>query len=49
MQQGMNENRSIEQSLNLGWQLLGDLPREELDRVDNDILEKYYNQQTKEQ
>ena len=42
LQQGLNENRSIEQSLSLGWKLLSQLPREELDRVDNEILEKYY-------
>lgn len=33
--QGPNENRSIEQSLDLGWQLLATLPRAELDRVDD--------------
>lgn len=26
----------------LGWKLLGRLPREELDRVDTKILDKYY-------
>ena len=40
--QGMNENRSIEETLDLGWKLLGRLPKEELDRVDTKILEKYY-------
>lgn len=40
--QGYNENRSIEQSLNLGWELLATLPRVELDRVPEDILDKYY-------
>ncbi|WP_277668351.1 V-type ATP synthase subunit B [Caproiciproducens galactitolivorans] len=40
--QGFNENRSIEQSLDLGWKLLSTLPREELDRVDDVILDKYY-------
>lgn len=40
--QGFNENRSIEQSLDLGWELLSTLPREELDRVDDAILDKYY-------
>lgn len=40
--QGYNENRSIEQSLDLGWKLLSTLPRNELDRVDDKLLDKYY-------
>lgn len=40
--QGFNENRTIEQSLDLGWELLSTLPREELDRVDSAILDQYY-------
>jgi len=40
--QGLNENRSIEQSLDLGWKLLSFLPRAELDRVDDKVLDKYY-------
>ena len=40
--QRKDENRSIETTLNLGWELLSILPREELDRVDTKILNKYY-------
>lgn len=40
--QGKNENRSIETTLNLGWELLSMLPREELDRIDTKILDNYY-------
>lgn len=40
--QGADENRSMEETLNLGWELLGRLPKEELDRVDTKILDKYY-------
>ena len=40
--QGPTENRSIEQSLDLGWKLLSTLPRSELDRVDDVLLDKYY-------
>lgn len=40
--QGFNENRTIEQSLDLGWELLSTLPRAELDRVDDAILDQYY-------
>jgi len=37
------ENRTIETTLNLGWKLLHILPKEELDRIDTKILEKYYD------
>ena len=40
--QGFNENRSIERSLELGWRLLSLLPRQELDRVSGETLDKYY-------
>ncbi len=40
--QGSNENRTIEQSLDLGWKLLSTLPKSELDRVDDKLLDKYY-------
>ena len=39
--QGFNENRSIEQRLDLGWELLSTLPRAELDRVDDALLDQY--------
>lgn len=39
--QGENENRSIEETLRIGWELLKILPREELDRIDTKILDKY--------
>ncbi|MBQ7654448.1 MAG: V-type ATP synthase subunit B [Clostridia bacterium] len=42
--QGFFENRSIEQTLDLGWELLSLLPRKELDRVDEEILDKFYKQ-----
>jgi len=40
--QGLHEDRSITETLDLGWQLLKILPREELDRIDTKILDKYY-------
>ncbi len=40
--QGANENRTIEQSLDLGWELLSVLPRESLERVDDKTLDEYY-------
>ena len=44
--QGTEVNRSIDQTLDLGWRLLSTLPREELDRVDNETLDKYYHPET---
>ncbi|NLY43787.1 MAG: V-type ATP synthase subunit B [Clostridiaceae bacterium] len=40
--QSREEERSMENTLDLGWRLLGILPKEELDRVDVKILDKYY-------
>lgn len=40
--QKASENRSILTTLDLGWKLLGMLPREELDRVNTKILDEYY-------
>ena len=42
LKQERHENRTIEQTLNLAWELLSMLPREELDRVEDKILDKYY-------
>lgn len=42
LSQGKNENRTITETLDKGWELLSILPREELDRVDTKILDKYY-------
>ncbi len=39
--QRFDENRTIEQTLTLGWKLLSLLPREELDRLDNEMVEQY--------
>ena len=41
--QGPNVNRTIEETLDLGWKLLHLLPKKELDRIDTKILEKYYD------
>jgi len=46
IRQSETEARSMEQSLTLGWELLSELPREELDRVDNETLEKFYHAPT---
>lgn len=41
------ENRSIIDTLNKGWELLGMLPKDELDRIDTKILDQYYHETTK--
>lgn len=41
--QDPSDNRSIEKTLDLGWELLKILPKAELDRIDTKILEKYYS------
>ncbi|NUM55856.1 MAG: V-type ATP synthase subunit B [Candidatus Hydrogenedentes bacterium] len=40
--QGENENRTIEESLRIGWELLAMLPRTELKRVRDKWVEKYH-------
>ena len=39
--QGNNTNRTIEDTLNLGWELLSLLPRTELKRIKPEMIEKY--------
>lgn len=40
--QGYEKNRSIEETLDLGWKLLRTLPKSELRRIKEEYLEKYY-------
>ena len=40
--QGPTENRTMMETLDLGWELLGLLPKEELDRIDTKLIEKYW-------
>ena len=39
--QGYEENRSIEETLNLGWELLSILPTAELKRIKQEYIDKY--------
>lgn len=41
--QGFDENRSIEETLELGWDLLCLLPKSEIDRVDEKLLDEKYD------
>lgn len=42
--QGDDKDRSIEETMSIGWKLLSILPRSELKRIDDKYLDKYYNQ-----
>ncbi len=41
LRQKPDENRSIENTLRLGWEVLSTLPREELKRIEPEFIEKY--------
>ncbi len=41
--QGFYTNRSIEETLQIGWELLALLPRSEMKRIKDKHLEKYYD------
>lgn len=43
VRQAENENRTIIETLDKGWELLRMLPREELDRINTKVLDQYYN------
>ena len=49
LNQGDRTNRTIDESLDLGWELLSMLPREELDRVDDETLDEHFKQTGGEQ
>ena len=42
--QGYNTDRDIETTLDIGWELLRILPRSELKRISDELLDKYYEQ-----
>ncbi|MDE7399108.1 MAG: V-type ATP synthase subunit B [Oscillospiraceae bacterium] len=43
LNQGFDENRSIDETLDLGWDLLCLLPKSELDRIDEKLLDEKYD------
>ena len=43
--QGFDNDRSIEETLEIGWELLKLLPRSELRRIREEYLTKYYDTQ----
>lgn len=42
--QGYEKDRSIEETLDVGWELLGTMPRSELKRVHDEYLDEFYEQ-----
>jgi V/A-type H+-transporting ATPase subunit B len=40
--QGFDTDRSIAETLDLGWELLSMLPRDELNRIDEALIDEYY-------
>lgn len=43
--QGYDNDRTIEETLNIGWKLLRILPRSELKRISDELLDRYYDSQ----
>ncbi len=46
--QGLDENRSIEQTLEIGWDLISELPESELKRIKPEFIAKYRKNRLKE-
>jgi len=44
VQQGFDTNRGLEATLDRGWELLSRLPKQELNRVDEEFIERYYSE-----
>ncbi len=42
LQQGLDENRSIERTLDIAWECLRIIPKEELTKISKDLREQYY-------
>ena len=47
--QGFETNRSILETLNLGWELLSIIPKTELKRIDDKLIEKYLGDKEKKE
>ncbi|MGQ3411492.1 ATP synthase subunit B [Natrinema sp. LN54] len=44
VQQGYDTNRSIDETLELGWDLLSALPKTELNRIDEELIAEHYRE-----
>ena len=45
--QGKREDRTVEESLDLGWELLSMFRKEDLKKIDPDVIDQYYPEETK--
>jgi V/A-type H+-transporting ATPase subunit B len=48
VEQGFDTNRDIEETLDIAWDLLGMLPKAELNRVDEEYIDEFYPGQERE-
>ncbi|MCP1714463.1 V/A-type H+-transporting ATPase subunit B [Methanocalculus alkaliphilus] len=48
VRQGISEDRTIQRTLDVGWELLATLPEEQLVRIDRDLIRKYHPKYRKE-
>ncbi|MCU4926507.1 ATP synthase subunit B [Halobacteria archaeon AArc-dxtr1] len=48
VQQGYDTNRTIEETLEIGWDLLSMLPKEELNRIDEELIAEHYREDEEE-
>ena len=46
--QGFETDRTIEETLNIGWELLSILPREELKRIRDEYIDRYFPEEEEE-
>ncbi|WP_248515428.1 ATP synthase subunit B [Salinarchaeum laminariae] len=49
VQQGFTTDREIEETLDVGWDLLSTLPRDELNRIDEELIEEHYEDEAAEE
>jgi V/A-type H+-transporting ATPase subunit B len=47
--QGFDTNRDIDQTLDIGWDLLSNLPKEELNRIDEELIAEHYREDAVEE
>jgi V/A-type H+-transporting ATPase subunit B len=49
VQQGFTTDRDVEETLDIGWELLSMFPKAELNRIDEDLIEEYYGEEPAEE
>ncbi|ELZ30471.1 V-type ATP synthase subunit B [Halogeometricum pallidum JCM 14848] len=47
--QGYDTDRSIDETVEIGWDLLSEFPKEELNRIDEELIEEHYREETEEE